>query len=142
MTSFNPVDAPQGVLYPCHGICIQFHVAIASDKKVLSLSMTQRSADIFCGVPFNIASYALLVHIMCGHLGNEWIPGDLCIVLNDVHLYEGHKAAALRQLLRDPVPFPTLRITRPILCMDDLTMEYLELCDYFPAAAINVTMVA
>ena len=68
MTSYNPALAKDGVLYPCHGISIQFYVRISENIKYVSCSMTQRSADIACGVPYNIASYAALVYIICQHL--------------------------------------------------------------------------
>ncbi len=138
MTSYNPLEAPMGVLYPCHGICIQFHVGPGN---TLNLSMTQRSADVFCGVPFNIASYALLVHLMCAHLGPQWRPGRLCLLFNNAHLYEVHKKQALRQLLRDPRPFPRLEVA-PVADLGAVSMNHIKLIDYHPHDSITAVMVA
>lgn len=123
MTTYNPATAGQGVLYPCHGISIQFNVS--HDRK-LSCMMTQRSADAFLGLPFNIASYALLTHIFC-HLV-DMKPGKLLLALGDVHIYEEHREAALRQILREPFPFPTL--------------DKLELVGYKSYPNIKVKMIA
>ena len=90
MTTYNPAVAEEGVLYPCHGIVIQFYVRTKDNINYVSCSMTQRSADIACGVPYNIASYAALVYIICNYLGENYKPDRLIINLGDVHLYEEH----------------------------------------------------
>ena len=77
--------------------------------------MTQRSCDLFLGVPFNIASYALLNYLICNHINNsdskfKYIPGRLIMNLGDVHIYEEHYTQTIRQILRMPFEFPTLNI--------------------------------
>ena len=136
MTTLHMVQAKEAVLYPCHGLLIQFYV----DEIVrgpngepvggrLSVKQTQRSADIYHGLPYNIASYALLVHILCrlvaDRTGGRLIlrPGHVTLSLGDTHLYENHVAAATAVLGRGrSAPFPTLVWTRatPLLCPEDL----------------------
>jgi thymidylate synthase/dihydrofolate reductase len=137
MTSYNPIDAQKSVLPPCHGISIQFYVE--SNNK-LTCAMTQRSCDVFCGLPFNIASYALFVHIIC------WIlphlsPGRLIMYLNDVHLYEDHIDAAKLQIDRIPFKFPQLEIKSKSE-LKDLNWEDIILTNYNHHAVIKVKMVA
>ena len=129
MTSYNPSTASQGVLYPCHGISIQFYVRDFNDKKYVSCSMYQRSADIACGVPYNIASYAALVYIICSHLGDEYRPDRLIMNFGDIHLYEEHINEALIQIQRIPKDFPTLSIKK-FENFADLTYEYFVLEKY------------
>lgn len=112
MTTFNPVDAKFGVLYPCHGIAVQFFV---SNENNLSCHMYQRSADAFLGLPFNIASYALLTFIIAKITGYQ--PYELIISLGDVHIYEQHYGAVETQLKRIPYEFPSLKINK------DITLE-------------------
>ena len=103
MTTYNPIQS--GVLAPCHSLVIQCYVE--SDER-LSIQMYQRSADYFLGLPFNIASTALLCHILCKVIGRK--PGRMTIVLGDVHIYESHESAVREQLTRIPAKFPTIRI--------------------------------
>ncbi len=117
MTSYNPAQAKQGVLYPCHGISIQFYVEEKDNTYYLNCLMNQRSGDAFLGIPFNIASYALFVHILCNHINNtdgikgrNIIPGKLMMVFCDVHIYEEHKEAVLTQILRSPYLFPQIKL--------------------------------
>ncbi len=138
MTSFNPSQAKEGVLYPCHGIVIQFYV---EDDNKLSCAMYQRSADLTCGIPFNIASYALLVHMFCEVLGNFKV-GRLIISLGDVHIYEDHYSNVIRQILRDPYPFPKLVIKNKVKNLTDFKFEDFELVDYNTYPNINYKMVA
>ena len=106
MTTYNPTQANQGVLFPCHGLTILFNV---EEGHKLSCMMTQRSADYVCGVPFNIASYALMIHMICEVLNNDptytgpkFSPGRLIMNMGDVHVYEDHIMEARRQILREP----------------------------------------
>jgi thymidylate synthase len=103
VTAWNPADVPQMALPPCHAL-FQFYVA---DGK-LSCQLYQRSADIFLGVPFNIASYALLTMMMAQVTGLT--PGDFVHTLGDAHLYSNHLEQARLQLTRDCRPIPTMRI--------------------------------
>jgi dihydrofolate reductase/thymidylate synthase len=116
MTSYNPAQAKEGVLYPCHGISIQFYVEEKENNYYLNCLMNQRSGDAFLGIPFNIASYALLVHILCNHINTNGIngriinPGKLMMVFCDVHIYEQHKEAVLTQISRTPYLFPQIKL--------------------------------
>jgi thymidylate synthase len=129
MTSYNPDVASQGVLYPCHGIAIQFYVRDYNEKKYVSCSMTQRSADIACGVPYNIASYAALVYIICSYLGDEYVPDRLVMNFGDIHLYEEHIKEALIQTKRQGYDFPSLEIKK-FKNFSDLTFEHFNLKNY------------
>jgi dihydrofolate reductase/thymidylate synthase len=138
MTSFNPGQADKGCLYPCHGISIQFYV---EQSNHLCCMMTQRSGDLFLGVPYNIASYTLLVHMICEIVPNL-IPGRLIIALGDVHIYESHQNQVIRQLLREPMSFPTLQFKRKVDNIEDFKFEDLELINYTPYPNIIAKMVA
>lgn len=110
ITTFNPKQVKEGVLYPCHGLMIQFYV---SDDYELHCLMYQRSADVFLGLPYNITSYALLTHLFVHCLNNRGMnlkPGKLKIILGDWHLYHNHQVSALKQILREPLPFPDIEI--------------------------------
>jgi len=100
VTAWNPADLDAMALAPCHCL-FQFYVA----EGRLSCQLYQRSADVFLGVPFNIASYALLTLMMAKAVGLE--PGDFVHTLGDAHLYLNHVEQAKRQLEREPYPFPT-----------------------------------
>jgi thymidylate synthase len=102
MTTFNPSQVEQGVLYPCHSIVLQFYV---HDKK-LSCSMYQRSMDVFLGGGFNIASTSLLVHIIAKLTDLD--VGSVTINLGDYHIYSEHLEAVIEQLKRVPYDLPTL----------------------------------
>jgi thymidylate synthase len=141
MTTYNPLVAEEGVLYPCHGICIQFYVREKDGKRYVSCSMTQRSADIACGVPYNVASYAALVYILCKHLGNSYKPDKLIVHFGDVHLYEEHVPEIQKQLEREPLSFPKLFI-KPFEKIEDLTYEHFSLENYVSHDAIKFVMKA
>ncbi len=94
----------------------------------LSLLLYQRSCDVFLGVPFNIASYALLTLILAQITGNK--PGEFIHILGDVHYYENHLAAIKEQLLREPFPFPTIKIDPSLKEIDDFKPEMVELIGY------------
>jgi thymidylate synthase len=111
LTTFNPAQVNQGVLYPCHSIIIQFYV---EDDK-LNCAMYQRSADLFLGLPFNIASTSLLLYIICNYLNNKsnnyiYYPDRVIITLGDTHIYQSHINAVLTQLQNKPKIFPKLTI--------------------------------
>lgn len=103
VTAWNPADVDDMALPPCHCL-FQFFVA---DGK-LSCQLYQRSADVFLGVPFNIASYALLTLMVAKVVGLE--PGEFVHTFGDAHLYLNHLDQAREQLTREPYPFPTLKI--------------------------------
>jgi thymidylate synthase len=116
VSAWNPADVDQMALPPCHCL-FQFYVA---DGK-LSCQLYQRSADIFLGVPFNIASYALLTHMMAHVTGLT--PGDFVHTFGDVHLYANHHDQAREQLSRTPLPLPFLKRFRPIRDVFGFTPE-------------------
>jgi len=108
VTAWNPADLPDMALAPCHCL-FQFHVAEIDGEKRLSCQLYQRSADVFLGVPFNIASYALLTHMVARATG--CIAGDFVHTLGDAHLYLNHLDQAREQLSRAPRPLPQLALT-------------------------------
>jgi thymidylate synthase len=129
MTTYNPEVAEEGVLYPCHGIVVQFYINKREDVNYLSCSMTQRSADVACGIPFNIASYATLVYILCKYLGENYKPDKLIMNLGDAHLYEEHINEALTQIKREPMSFPNLTI-KDFKDFSELTYDHFSLTNY------------
>jgi thymidylate synthase len=104
MTDYNPEQSEQGVLYPCHSIILQFYVS----KNTLSCNMYQRSADLFLGLPFNIASTSLFVHIMAQL--TDLKPGKIHLLLGDYHIYDNHLEKIQEQLTRTPFSLPQLII--------------------------------
>ena len=125
VSAWNVADLPQMALPPCH-LLFQFYVA---DGK-LSCQLYQRSADIFLGVPFNIASYALLTE-MIAHIC-DLRAGELIHTFGDVHLYNNHFDAAKKQLKRKPCKLPTLRFAREVPTIDDFKYDDIILNDYNP----------
>ncbi|MDP3993475.1 MAG: thymidylate synthase [bacterium] len=108
-------------------ICHNMYQANVKNGK-LSLQLFQRSADIFLGVPFNIASYALLTHILAKVTGNE--PGEFVHTFGDVHVYEKHIDVAKEQLTRTPKPLPTIKIDPSVREIDDFRPEHVTLANY------------
>lgn len=146
MTTYNPAQANEGCLFPCHGISIIFNV---EEGHKLSCMMTQRSIDSICGLQFNLSSYSLLVHMLCEILNNDenyngdkFSPGRLIMNLADTHIYESHKEQAIRQILREPREFPQLKFKRKVKDLKDFKFEDLELIDYQFDPYIPVKMVA
>ena len=123
LTAWNPADVPHMALPPCHCL-FQFHVA----KGRLSCQLYQRSADIFLGVPFNIASYALLTHMIAQICGLK--PGEFVHVLGDAHLYSNHFDQAREQLSRTPGALPQLVIHRTPDSIDGFHFEDFEITGY------------
>jgi thymidylate synthase len=125
VTAWNPADVPAMALPPCH-LLFQFYVA---DGR-LSCQMYQRSADVFLGVPFNIASYALLTMMVAQVAG--YAPGDFIHTLGDAHLYDNHLEQARLQLSRDPRPLPTMRIDPSVRSIFDFDFENFQFENYNP----------
>lgn len=113
VSAWNPGELDQMALPPCHMI-FQFHVANGK----LSLHMFQRSCDMFLGVPFNIASYALLLHLIAQITNLE--ADELILTLGDAHIYENHFDVVKEQIKRNPKKLPTLWINPEIKSLDDL----------------------
>lgn len=129
VSAWNPEDIPSMALPPCHTL-YQFYVA--DDK--LSCQLYQRSGDMFLGVPFNIASYALLTHLIARETGLE--VGEFIHTLGDAHIYSNHFEQVETQLSRTPRPFPTLRIDSTS-SLFDLNVEDINVLDYNPYPAIK-----
>ena len=123
--SWNVADIDQMALPPCHCL-FQFYVA---DGK-LSCQLYQRSCDIFLGVPFNIASYALLTHMMAQQCDLE--PGEFIWTGGDCHIYNNHFEQTVEQLSREPRPYPKLVIKRRPASIFDYKFEDFEITDYNP----------
>ena len=123
VSAWNPADIPRMALAPCHAL-FQFEV---HDGK-LSCQLYQRSADMFLGVPFNIASYALLTHMIAQQTDLE--VGEFIWTGGDCHIYDNHHEQVQRQLSREPFPYPTLRIARRPESLFDYTLEDFVIEDY------------
>jgi len=129
VSAWNAADLDKMRLPPCH-LLFQFHVA----GERLSCQMYQRSADLFLGVPFNIASYALLTMIIARLTGLQ--AGEFVHTFGDVHLYHNHFEQAKLQLQRSPGALPTLRIAPGVNQLEDLDFEHFILEGYEPQAHI------
>ena len=130
VSAWNVAEIPRMALAPCHAL-FQFYVA---DGK-LSCQLYQRSADLFLGVPFNIASYALLTHLIAAQTGLG--VGDFVWTGGDCHIYDNHVEQVELQLERTPFPAPTLRITRDRDSVFDYEYDDLEVVDYVHHPAIR-----
>jgi thymidylate synthase len=131
VTGWNPREADQVALPPCHTL-FQFHVA--GDGR-LSCQLYQRSADLFLGVPFNIASYALLTHMIAQVTGLR--PGDFVHTFGDAHLYLNHLEQVDLQLTREPRPLPTLRLNPAVTDLFAFRAEDIAVEGYDPHPAIK-----
>ncbi len=125
VSAWNPADLPRMALAPCHCL-FQFYVA---DRK-LSCQLYQRSADVFLGVPFNIASYALLTMMMAQVTGLE--PGEFVHTFGDAHLYLNHLEQADLQLARTPRPLPVMKVDPAVTSIFDFRYEHFKLDGYDP----------
>jgi thymidylate synthase len=130
VSAWNPAEIDQMALAPCHCL-FQFYVA----EGRLSCQLYQRSADAFLGVPFNIASYALLTHMMAQATGLQ--PGDFVHSFGDAHLYLNHLEQARLQLTRDPRPLPKLRLNPSVRSLFDFTFDDITIEAYDPHPAIK-----
>lgn len=136
MSAWNPSDLNDMALPPCHLLC-QFYVD--TTRKELSCQMYQRSADMGLGVPFNIASYALLTHLVAHVCGLT--AGDFVHSIGDAHVYSNHVDALEEQLTRKPRVFPKLRINKPAdTDIDGFVYEDLEVVGYTPHKSIKMKM--
>ena len=133
VSAWNPADLDRMALAPCHCL-FQFYVA---DGR-LSCQLYQRSADVFLGVPFNIASYALLTCMMAQVTGHA--PGDFVHTLGDAHLYLNHLDQARLQLTRPPKPLPRLRLNPEIRSLFDFRFEDIAVEGYAPHPAIRAAV--
>jgi len=135
LSAWNPADLSKMALPPCHMMC-QFYVNTETNE--LSCHMYQRSADMGLGVPFNIASYALLTHLIAHVTGRN--PGEFVHTLGDAHVYLNHMEPLEEQLMREPRPFPRLYINPEKKNIDDFVYEDLKVVGYHPYGAISMKM--
>ena len=130
VNAWNVGELPKMALMPCHAM-FQFYVANGR----LSCQLYQRSGDIFLGVPFNIASYALLTHMIAQVCGLQ--PGDFVHTLGDAHLYNNHVEQARQQLAREPKALPRLVLNPDVRSVFDFRFEDIAVQDYVPHPAIK-----
>ena len=132
ISAWNPAELENMALPPCH-MMMQFYVS--SDRKRLSCQLYQRSADVFLGVPFNIASYALFTHLIAQVCDLE--AGEFVHTFGDVHIYNDHMEQVALQLSREPLPLAHLRLNPMIKEIEDFRYEDIELLDYKSHPAIK-----
>src|SRR6516225_6264199 len=136
VSAWNVAELPKMALLPCHAL-FQFYVAPAQagERPRLSCQLYQRSADIFLGVPFNIASYALLTHMLAQQL--DFDVGDFVWTGGDCHIYSNHAEQVELQLSRAPFPYPRLGFARRPPTLFDYTLEDIVVVDYQHHSAIK-----
>jgi thymidylate synthase len=140
VSAWNVADLSKMALMPCHAF-FQFYVAPATEpggRGALSCQLYQRSADIFLGVPFNIASYALLTHMLAQQCDLD--VGDFIWTGGDCHIYSNHHAQVEEQLSRAPYPYPSLHIKRQPASLFDYQFEDFEVLDYQCHPAIKAAV--
>lgn len=135
VSAWNVADLPEMKLMPCHCLFQFYTTPTAEGKRKLSCQLYQRSADVFLGVPFNIASYALLTMMIAQVCGMEF--GDFVHSFGDVHLYKNHFEQAELQLSRSPLPLPKMKLNPAINNIFDFSFEDFELQSYQSYPAIK-----
>ena len=134
MSAWNPEQIGEMALPPCHVLC-QFNV-IGENK--LSCALYQRSADVGLGVPFNIASYSFLLHLIAHHC--NLVPCDFVYFLGNAHIYDDHMGSLLKQAENELYDFPTLTIKNRYKTLDEYTLDDFELSDYKHHRSITMQM--
>lgn len=134
MSAWNPCQLADMALPPCH-VLVQFNV---TEENKLSCSLYQRSGDVGLGVPFNIASYTLLTHLLAKHC--NLIASDFYYHLGNCHIYDDHEAPLLEEILRKPLPFPTLTIKNIKENIEDYSLGDLEVLNYKSYEALKMEM--
>jgi thymidylate synthase len=143
LTTFDPSKMNSAVLPPCHSLPIQF--CVDSTNTYLDCKMTQRSGDMFLGVPFNIASTSLLLCLICALSEKKYVPRFVTLSLGDAHIYESHIEHCEKQLSRKCLKLCSLRILASINSIKDLELielEDIEIKDYISAPGIKAEMIA
>ena len=135
MTSYNPSQTSQRVLAPCHSIVLQFFV----DRQYIDVYCYNRSSDLFLGLPFNIASTSLLLHIIGRLTGLE--PRRVHLTLGDAHIYKAHVTQVREQLSRTCFSLPTVSVSEELFNLQDLTPEHIVLSDYRSHKSIRAPMI-
>ena len=135
VSAWNPGELNDMALPPCHMI-FQFFM---DDKKNLSLHMLQRSCDMFLGVPFNIASYSLLLAMVAQCVSAT--PKECVLTLNDAHIYGAHFDAVKEQITRSPMKFPELELNQKIRDIDDFTVDDIRIVGYESHPTIKAEMI-
>ena len=133
MSAWNPSDLPESVLPPCH-----YSVQFACYGDELSMIVTMRSVDIGLGFPFNVASYSLLLHMVCQITDKE--PGDIVFNTGDCHVYKNHVDGLKEQISREPREFPIIKLNESIGNIDDFKASDIELVGYYPHDSIKLKM--
>ena len=132
ISAWNVADIPEMALAPCH---VMFQFYVSATRGTLSCQLYQRSADLFLGVPFNIASYSILTHMVAQVTGLK--PGEFVHVIGDAHLYENHLEQARELLSRPSRALPTLRLNPEVRDIDRFTFEDITVEGYDPHPAIK-----
>lgn len=149
LTTFNPANAQESVLYPCHSIVYQFYVSEENNKYKLNGICYNRSQDTMLGTPFNIASSSLLLLLFIEVINNDtnyrgpkFSAGKIIFYLGDTHVYEEHYSQVIRQILRNPLKFPQIKFNRQINDICDFKFEDITIDNYKCYPTINCKMVA